>query len=647
MRPSRSRLPRIMLLLVGLLLVGLAVPATAQVPELPIVLPDPAFAAKAIPGAPCVVDNEFEAAHYDLEVGDVRYGDLCKRITFAFGPILVKPGENDALIEPLVIDKPAYDGYITRFRPNLVRALDGEAPPTDIMHLHHATWLAQRSEDDNYGSGPLFAAGEEKTILVVPNGYGQRVSGGDTWLLLYMVHNEIPTPEVVWLTYEVDYIAADDAAAAGLLPAKQIWLDVQSGRIHPDAPSTGSNPVFNVHRGFGDIDPETGRRVCIWPRQNCARHDTYGLVGPHQGRTHDDDGNLYADTIKGNDSMRVSARLEGTLIVAGGHLHPGGIRDEVHLVRNGEERPIMISDALYWDWEDPERIGAPPWSWNFVMTGTPRDWRVRIKEGDRIRINAVVDSDDASWYEGMGIVMAWVATEGTHGEPSVDVFDDDVILDRGLDVTATVPDGPYDAKNGWRPSDCVTDLTGDNGPKRLCLRGGPTHEHLPESGNFSGGCRTEGACRDLTDLDGQETTDIVSVGFTYGNADLGVIDTFGIPVVRKGEPVRLWNVDTVARIWHTYTRCAYPCNGGTDMAYPIPDGGNGSWDDHMDFDSNEIGYGTFFEPASGQIPPPGDKSFEQVIRDGLYSEFTPTETGVFTFFCRIHHNMRGAFKVVD
>jgi hypothetical protein len=652
-----ARSPRKALLVLAVLALGLLLAAPAGALETldglldendgpPV--PDPSSIHKDVPGAPCTVETPYEAEYYGLEVGDVRYEGLCKRIRVAFGPILVKPGENDALLEPLTIEKPLYDGYITRFRPNLLLAATGEPPMTDHMHLHHATWLDLYDSNDNYGSGPLYASGEEKTIVTYPNGYGQPVSGEDVWGLLYMVHNELATSEVVWLTYDLDYIAAEDAEAAQLLPAKQIWLDVQSGRVHPEAPSTGSNPVFNVQRGFGHVDPETGRQVCHWPRENCARYDVYDQQSPNQGQTTDADGNPIV--IHGND-FTVPERLEGTLIVMGGHLHPGGIRDEVSLVREGEEKLIFLSDALYWDWDNPDRVGGPPWSWNFSMTGTSPNWRVDIKAGDKIRINAVVDSEDASWYEGMGIVMAWVATDGTHGEPTADVFDDDVVLDRGVSSDVLVPDGPYDPRTNWRPDTCEMDLAGGDGTKRLCLRGGVTHGHLHESGHFDGGSRgcEDGQCPDIaaTAPDGQITDEIVSVGFTYGNADMSTISALGIPLLKKDEPARFWNFDTVARVWHTFTRCAEPCTGGTDMAYPIADGGTGDPDDHMDFDSAEIGYGTFFEPANGQVPNSSGKSYDQIVRDGLFWEFTPTEEGVYTFYCRIHHNMRGAFKVVE
>ena len=636
MSPS-PRSSALLLLTMIALVFGLAVPAVAQDPH----TPDPSFLHKDVPGGPCTVENKYEANIYGMNVGDERYGEDCKRMRFAVGPIVVKPGQNDAILEPVTIEKPAYDGYIVRFRPNLVRAATGESPPTDKMHLHHATWL---NAYPSYGKGPFFASGEEKTIATFPKGYGMEVGATDSCLLLYMIHNDQADSEVVWLTYTIDYIAAEDAPKHEIVPVKPLWLDIQAGRVHPEAPSTSSNPVFNVQRGFGHVDPETGRQVCTWPKENCARHDMYGTVSPNQGKTVDNAGNPIQ--IAGND-WKVTANMAGTIVGLGGHLHFGGLRDEVSLVRDGVEKPIFISDAMYWRWDRPaeEAVGAPPWSWDFSMTvtGAP-DWKVKIKEGDTIRINAVTDSEDASWYEGMGIVVAFVAPNDPHGPEGVDVFTDNVTIDRGVPTRMLTPPGPWDVKQQWKPGTCEVDLDGSDGAKTLCLRGQVTHGPLAESGNHSGGCPASG-CPALPTKEGQPTQEIVSTGFTYGNADMGVIGQTGLPLLKKGQPVRLWNYDTAARIWHTYTRCAAPCTGTKDMAYPMADGGTGSPDDVMDFDSNEIGYGTPFEPASGQIG--GEKSEDQTLRDGLYSEFTPTQTGTYTFFCRIHKSMRGAFKVVE
>jgi hypothetical protein len=615
-------------------------PALAQESEPQPPLPAPGFVQQG-PGEPCTVENEYEGAMYGLEVGDVRYGEQCKRIRFAFGPILVKPGENDALLQPVTIEKPRYDGHITRFKPDLLQAATGRSPATDHMHLHHATWLG-----GSYGNGPFFASGEEKTILTLPEGYGMPIGGDDSWLLLYMVHNDHSDAEVVWLTYDIDFVAQADAEELGLAATRPVWLDVKAGESEPEgAPSSGGNPVFNVQKGFGHIDPETGRQVCTWPKENCARHDQYGQVTPNQGTRKDANGKK---VVWPGADWEVPADMAGTLVAIGGHLHFGGIRDEISLVRNGKERMIFLSDAFYWNHNDKARnkgrIGGPPTSWDFSMGKTVGPhWKVKIREGDRVRINAVTDSETASWYEGMGIAMAWVAPEDPHAPAGIDVFDKGVTIDRGYPKALRIPKGPYDPKTGFRPDACQPDFHGAK--KRLCLRGSPTHGPMEESGNHSGGCKG-GQCTPLPDLDGAITTDIWSAGFTYGNADMGVIRTQGIPRLKLGQPARFWNYDAAARIWHTFTRCKAPCTGPSDMDYPMANAGRGDPRDVMDFDSAEIGFGTPFEPASAQIPP-NNKSWDQNARDAVFWEFTPTEVGTYTFYCRIHKSMRGAFKVVE
>ena len=608
-----------------------AAPSGAEPPP----VPDPAFI-KEIPGDKCTPETAYERIGWKKSAS-YQAGKKCKRIHFSYGPITVKPGQNDVLIGPVTIEKPAYDGYITRFQPDLVDET-GQAPPIDVLHLHHGTWLNAYPQ---YGNGPFFASGEEKTILPFPKGYGMHVGARDQWLLLYMVHSEVAQPKEVWITYDIDFVAEEDAKKIGIVNTKPVWLDVQHSRIHKKAPDMGGNPVFNVQKGFGHYSKEYGQKVCSWPDENCARFDVLGGDTPQQG--------MPITNIEGAD-WKVPKDMAGTLITMGGHLHPGGLADEVSLVRDGEEKLIHISDAVYWDRNkagfDPVtggyknrsmgQGGGPPNSWDFSMTGTGAflDWKVKIEPGDIIRLNAVYDTQYASWYENMGIVMAWVAPKDPHGPEGVDVFEDNVKLDRGVPTTAA----PI---KGWRPRTCKPDLTGAK--KTLCLRGQVTHGHLPESDHF-GGCRF-GKCPPLPKKNGPMVTDISMQGFTYGLADHGVIGQNGIPRVKKGEPVTFWNAESPANIWHTVTRCKEPCTGETGLDYPLANGGNGSPNDLMDFDSTEIGYGVFFSPASGVLMDE-DKSMEEAIRDGMYWEFTPSRTGVYTFFCRIHHGMRGAIKVV-
>ena len=605
-----------------------------------------------LPPASCdqTSGNVYEAALWNTSGTGAVYGDDCKRLRFAFGPILAKPGQNDVLIEPVKIEKPAYPGYIVRFKPDLVDQ-SGAPPGVHEIHLHHATWLNGYPE---YGSGPFFAAGEEKTIATFPPGYGMKVGALDTWLLLYMVHNALPTPRLIWITYEIDYVAEEDAAAHNLVPVKPVWLDVQRRPIVDDgtpATDTSGNPVFNVQKGFGHLDTRsfphiagldfadgTNKQVCTWPLENCARHDVYGGVTAQQGID-------IAGRIKGAD-WTVPAEFEGTLIGIGGHLHPGGIRDEVSVVRGGVEKPIFISDSLGWKrGAQSGEAGGPLTSWDFSMTatGSTIGWKVKVKQGDTIRLNAVYDSQDASWYENMGIVVALLAPkdvekeDALHGGNGVDVFDQPVALDPGFPTT-----GGY-MTPGRDVTPCDPNNDASQGALRLCLRGQVTHGHLAETSVF-GGC-PPGGCQGLPDKPGRVVDQIVSLGFTFGNADLGVIGQTGLPQLKAGKEARFWNVDTAADVWHTFTRCKEPCTGSYGLDYPLADGGAGPTD-AMDFDSTEIGYGLFFSPASGQIGG-NNKSTGEALQDGLFWSFKPSTPGVYSLYCRIHPFMRGAFEVVE
>ena len=591
--------------------------------------PDPAFL-QQVPGAPCTAENPYEKRY----AASKRYGSACKRIDFAFGPINVRPGQNDALLRPTVIEQPRYDGYIVRFKPDLLRAVDGSKPHTQMLHLHHATWL---NLGQSYGDGPFFAAGEEKTIADFPTGYGMQVHSGDMWGLLYMVHDAEATPDTVWITYEIDFVDQAAGDKLGIAPVKPLWLDVQRHPIYKSAPSTSANPVFNVQRGFGRIDPMTHTRVCRWPDENCANFDVYGNQSPQQGVPEQ---KLHAN-IAGTDYV-VPKDMAGTIVGLGGHLHPGGIRDEVSLVRHGVQKPIFYSDAVYWNYKHPQRAGADPVSWDFSMTvtGAPLGWKVKIRPGDVIRLNAVYDSQLSSWYENMGIVVAFVAPKDPHGAPGLDVFDKHVRIVNGEPTGALLPKGPFVFH--YRPPACHPSLTGT--VKVLCLHGQVTHPERPESGDAVPPC-TRGSCPPLPTKVGPAVSDIYAVNFTYGQADLGVIGQSGIPQVKRGSTVRFWNLDESMNVWHTFTACRAPCDGPMGINYPTANGGNGNPHDPMNFESMEVGYGAMFDPTKSQLG--GSSPYDQNwLTNGLYWSFKPTHDGVYTFYCRVHPGMRGAFKVV-
>ena len=581
-----------------LLIAGCAlVPAFAAIPT-----PEPNLATTVLKSS-CDADpgNPYESRQYTSEGWQApaltRYGSDCQRLHFTFGPIVVKPGQNDVLVQPVTIEKPAYDGYVTRIRPDLVEA-DGTVPPIERVHLHHAVWIDLMND---YGGGagsntPFFAAGEEKTIFDMPRGYGMPVQRADTWQILYMVHNQVQQPTSVWITYDIDFVPKQSAENVwNVKPVYPVWLDVTPGYY----------PVFNAQRGFGS------NGQCTWPSQNCATFDPWGRKTSNQGIPASRLGTDYTFPSAGSPFGRVNDFQGGSLVAIAGHLHPGGLTTNVDLVSGGTTKRIFTSEAKYWDRTDPTISGGPPTSWDLSMTATslPR-WAVRIRPSDKLRINATYDTTIASNYEAMGIAVGYLAPNDNSG---LDVLDPTV----SFDLTSTAP------------SSCL-------GARAICDKGEVTHGHLAEADNFGG---PDGA----TSLDapaGSPTTRVDIADFTFAPGDLGSIKTLGVPKVKLNGTLSFFNEDAAADIYHTVTACKYPCTGATGIAFPLADG-RSSLGSLIDFDSSELGYGPFFGygPALGAAKQQYRWDLPITAANGFQASAS------YTYFCRIHPSMRGVFEV--
>jgi hypothetical protein len=519
-----------------------------------------------------------------------RYPGHCQRLRFAFGPIFVKPGQNDVLVEPVKTEKPMVDGYITRFRPDLVRP-DGTVPPTEQIHLHHGTWISAPS----YGNGPFFAAGEEKTIAPFPRGYGLPVKATDQWFLLYMVHSAVQQPMEVYITYDVDFVPQKDAEQLGLKPAYPIWLDVRPSGY----------PVFNAQRGFGGKDGK-----CTWPKQRCAAFDPYGKKFTGQGTPGNGKGTDFRLPGQGGQLGAIKSFSGGTLIGIGGHLHPGGLQNEIDVVRGRRSQRIYTGRAAYWK-RNAEKPGGPPTSWDFSMrvTGLPY-WGVRVKPGDALRSNVTYDTRIQSSYEDMGISVALLAPNTPNGKPTAPGVDP---------FRARVDNSRLCRSRGLRGK-----------PRSLCTQGiSVTHGSLPENENY-------GAPKGSWTAKPGSPANHVAIGdFVYAPGDLSMISMTGVPTVKLGNTLDFTNLDGAA-IYHTVTSCSFPCLGATGTSFPLSNGKT-SLGRKLDFDSSELGVGTpYIGPAKQEL----SWGLPVTRADG----FKPGE--VVTYFCRIHPSMRGAFEVV-
>jgi hypothetical protein len=486
--------------------------------------------------------------------------DGAERVTYRVGPLQITPGQNRVAFRT-ILEKPDVDGWIVRFKPNLVRA-DGSVPRTDHVMFHHGVWINSSRPSATNGLPELaFAVGEEKTTMEMPLGFGYRYDADDRWILNHMVHNLTSQAMTLYVTYTIDFIPADSPAAAGIREVRPIWMDVMSGDLYP---------VFDVHKGsaadgrfrYPNDDPDaypSGRHRNMWQ----VDHD--GVLIGTAGHVHT--GGLSTDLWLRRTGARYAGPRCARLPTAAQRRRcrsrsPSVSGNRVHLFR---------SKAVYWE-------PAGPVSWDVSMTATPPNWRVAVKAGDMMEITTDYETKRASWYESMGINVVWMA-DGGGGK------------------------NPYRQKVDW--------------PGRV------THGHLPENNVHGGAPSTMPDPRRLAN--GISTSDPLAInGFVYEAGDLRLPGTSGRPpVVKRGRSLtfELGQQDASQEIWHSLTSCAPPCNGKTGIAYPIPDG-------RFQFDSGQMG--TVQPPTVGRTTWNTPKNLP---------------AGTYTYFCRIHPDMRGAFRV--
>ena len=500
------------------------------------------------PGDSSTATDAVQADVMAIDTPIVTYPGV-EHLHYSYGPLDVLPGQNNIEISGKKMPKPDVDGYIVGIRPNL-RHPDGSVPGVDVIHLHHGVWLNTSAKDSTSALPErIFATGEEKTIFTMPEGYGYPYKASDKWAITYMIHNLLSSADQVSLTYDLDFIPATAPEAKDIQALRPIWMDVQNGKTYPvfDAlKGSGENGQFTYPKDAGD--PYDGKKTNTW-----------------------------------------TVDRDGVLVGVAGHLHPGGLHDDLYLTRagaaatpgsdaassvTGDTARLFRSEAKYF-----EPAGAV--SWDVAMTRSPDDWRVAVKAGDVLSTQTTYDTSQASWYESMGIMNAWMADASAPGSPGVDPF-------------TTKVDQP----------------------------GQVTHGHLPENDNHGGTDAVIGP--DPQTLPSGQLADQVNIfDFVYGPGDMANYQT--VPTVKAGQALTFTNLDdkTGKGLWHTITSCKEPCNLSTGIAYPVADA-------DVQFDSGELG--------TGGVPTADRLTWN-----------TPTDLspGTYTYFCRIHPFMRGSFRVTQ
>lgn len=226
-----------------------------------------------------------------------------------YGPLVVPPAATNEVRHLLPVlsntvladlPPPCADCYVTEMRFDLVDG-DGRSMNYDTGLMNHHLVMFNSVEHDPVcgrldGPGALgrriFGAGNERTALVLPRGFGYHIAGDDLWAGIFEVMNFTDETKVVYMQVDVRYLPDSDQSVKA---AEPWWLDVEhcsdsqfdvaAGRTTTSgewmSKFTGRVVALagHVHDGGVSVavdNTTTGRRVC----KSVAR---YGTTPAFQG----------------------------------------------------------------------------------------------------------------------------------------------------------------------------------------------------------------------------------------------------------------------------------------------------------------------------------------------------------------------------
>lgn len=522
-----------------------------------------------------------------------------EKLRFWFGPYVIPPGSD--LNRP-DIDLPLQNGVITSVAPKLRRAEDISEPSHQQAHIHHAHWFAvdPGNEEDNYTYGNtewIFGTGDELTPAdfsarsnADPKGpiYGQYIGAEGPQAMIYMLHNKTSQPLNAYMVLNVTFMHGTKEELAKL------------GRPFHDITGVLFGRTFDVPRNpLGDGKFTTTRNM--------------------------------------EKPIEWTATHEGTMIGTGGHLHPGGTSVVVENL-GSKENPcprtgvatqgtlLLESNAL---WRNDV-----PYTEDFMMEVTHPHWRAPIHAGDRLRITGTYANKDNAWYTAMTHEGFYVdeaeAPKGRCSGYLINMPEPGVTIKKVKKKIVSWHKKRYRSKKSGRmrvkmvkkvrykivktkivnkrvdPTEGVPSRAWTKHVDRVCGVPGSPACDKPEAERPAG-----------------KVTSLVNIAnFLYVPGDQSLSGDLGAPAqVHKGSSLTFYNSDQGAGIRHSVTTCRWPCNGTYVANYPLSDG---IWD------STTLGY----DAVDGGNPNPVAS--------------TPPElaVGKYSYYCRIHPWMRGAFEVI-
>jgi len=159
------------------------------------------------------------------EVSTVRIGPF----VLAPAPLGTVPNQNQVLPQ---IATPCSDCFITSVVPDLVYADGSRADMDTGVMLHHLVIVEPgktdvtcgRTEGIGAAGRRIFAAGNERTPITLPDGFGFQL-GQERWAGIAELMNHSDTAKTVYLTAKVTHVPAN---TAGMKPVTPVWLDVNN-----------------------------------------------------------------------------------------------------------------------------------------------------------------------------------------------------------------------------------------------------------------------------------------------------------------------------------------------------------------------------------------------------------------------------------
>jgi plastocyanin len=279
-------------------------------------------------------------------------------------PVAMDPFEVE---QAATVQQPKINGYVTGMSVDVVNP-DGSQVPINRVMLHHIvfaklgvphptcdTITAFDEKSKLPGAGePMYAAGEERQVLALPEGYGYPMAENPLYMV-WMLMNHRGVKDNVMIRYTVTY--ETDPAAAQLKPVRPLWMDVVNCK---------ADPVYDV--------PGGGKRGSVHERK-------YDLTVPESGR----------------------------IVAGGGHVHGGGVETEISQPAC-DNREIMTSKPA-WGMPDHPFYTVRPILHEpgpISMSGWLSKQGFPVKAGQRIRLTSRYDNERPH-VRVMGINMVYLA----------------------------------------------------------------------------------------------------------------------------------------------------------------------------------------------------------------------------------------------